>query len=112
MALFADKNIIINAVNPGNVETNIYRHFPLLSNKYLFALQWIIRIVVIKTPHEGCQSILHAILTSNKATGQYLTDCKPASPNAIALNSAIAEEYYTSTLQTVATKIGVKLYLQ
>ncbi|KAF7281531.1 hypothetical protein GWI33_004567 [Rhynchophorus ferrugineus] len=98
----SNTNILVNAVNPGNVETPIYRYFPPLSNPWLYALQWPIRIVVVKNPFQGCQTLLHALLTSNRSTGQYYSDCKLSLPSPIAGNDKIASEYYDLTLQIVA----------
>ncbi|XP_066245252.1 retinol dehydrogenase 12-like [Euwallacea similis] len=91
-------NIIVNAVNPGNVETPIYRHFPALANPWLFAIQKPIRLLVVKTPKQGCQSILHALLTTNTSTGQYYSDCKLSLASPIATSDKIARDYYHITL--------------
>ncbi|CAG9762181.1 unnamed protein product [Ceutorhynchus assimilis] len=87
-------NVIINAVNPGNVETPIYRHFPALSSPWLFALQKPLRLIVVKSPKQGCQTLLHALLTSNRSTGQYYSDCKLSLASPIASSDKIAKEYY------------------
>lgn len=91
-------NVIVNGANPGNVETPIYRHFPPLANPWLFALQKPIRLLLIKTPTQGCQTILHALLTSNRSTGQYYSDCKLTLASPIATSDKIAQEYYEITL--------------
>nr|CAI5861681.1 unnamed protein product [Callosobruchus analis] len=96
-------NIIVNAVDPGNVETAIYRNFYPLSNPLLYALQWIIRVVVVKTPSEGCQTLLHALLTPNRTTGQYYTDCKLALPSPVAADERICREYYQLTLEVLTS---------
>ncbi|KAK9869196.1 hypothetical protein WA026_002944 [Henosepilachna vigintioctopunctata] len=95
-------NIIVNAVNPGNVDTNIYRHFPWLSNPWLYALQWPIRRLVVKNPGQGAQTALHTLLTSNRSTGQYYTNCKLSLPSPLASNEEIANEYYATTLEILA----------
>ncbi|XP_025833740.1 retinol dehydrogenase 12-like, partial [Agrilus planipennis] len=95
-------NILVNAVNPGNVETAIYRYFPPLCNPFLYALQWPVRTIVVKRPHQGAQSLLHSLLTSNRSTGQYISDCKLALPSSIALNDSLAEEYYDLTMQLLS----------
>ena len=63
----------MNSVDPGNVETRIYRNFPFLSNPILYALQKPIRLLVMKTPWEGAQGILHALLAPSlsKTSGKY-----------------------------------------
>lgn len=51
------------SVDPGNVETNIFRHYPLLSSPILRFLFWPIRYLTVKTPEQGAQSVLYAILS-------------------------------------------------
>ncbi|XP_022911822.1 retinol dehydrogenase 12-like [Onthophagus taurus] len=97
-------NIIVNAANPGNVETPIYRNFPPLSNPWLFALQWPIRKIVVKSPIQGAQTILHSLLTSNRSTGQYYSDCKLCLPSPIALDDHLSREYYEFTLELLGNK--------
>lgn len=43
------------------METNVYRHFPLLNNTLLFVLQKPLRWVFIKTPKQGAQTIIHVV---------------------------------------------------
>ncbi|XP_017768185.1 PREDICTED: retinol dehydrogenase 12-like [Nicrophorus vespilloides] len=93
----SNTNIVINAVDPGNVETNIYRHFPQLCNSWLYCLQWPIRKIVVKNPYQGIQSILHMLLTSNHSTGQYVQDCKPVVPSQYATNPKLTINFYDQT---------------
>ncbi|CAG9863049.1 unnamed protein product [Phyllotreta striolata] len=101
-------NVIVNAANPGNVETPIFRNFFPLSNPFLFALQWPIRLVVIKSPKQGAQTPLHLLLTSSRTTGQYFSDCKLAVPSPICSNDKIAHEYYNLTLEVLADKFNTE----
>ncbi|KAK5647672.1 hypothetical protein RI129_002564 [Pyrocoelia pectoralis] len=103
--------IFVNAVNPGNCETDIFRHFPALSNKWLFALQWIIRVIVVKRPSEGAQTVLHAILTEDPCTGQYLTDCKVEVPSKLAANDTIATQYYNLTRNILKENVNLNCRL-
>lgn len=52
----------VHCVDPGNTETNIFRSFPQLADPIAFALQKPIRLLVVKTPYEGIQPILHGLL--------------------------------------------------
>lgn len=103
--------IFVNAVNPGNCETDIFRHFSFLSNKWLFALQWIIRVIVIKRPSEGAQSVLHAILAEDPCTGQYLSDCKVEVPSELGANDTIAAEYYNLTRNILKENVNLNCSL-
>jgi retinol dehydrogenase 12 len=60
------------AVDPGNVETNIFRHYPLLSNPILKVLFWPIRFLTVKTPKQGAQSVLYAILSPEITPACYI----------------------------------------
>lgn len=97
-------NIIVNAVNPGNVETPIYRYFPPLSNPFLYAIQWPMRLLVIKNPHQGAQTALHTLLAANRITGQYFSDCKVVLPCPLALRESLSEEFYNLTLEVLDNK--------
>ncbi|XP_049281886.1 uncharacterized protein LOC125763101 isoform X1 [Anopheles funestus] len=66
LAAASSNNPSVHCIDPGNVETAIYRHFPPLANRVLFYLQKPLRIFLIKTPHEGAQGILYAILSEKK----------------------------------------------
>uniref|UniRef100_A0A182LVD9 Dehydrogenase with different specificities related to short-chain alcohol dehydrogenase n=1 Tax=Anopheles culicifacies TaxID=139723 RepID=A0A182LVD9_9DIPT len=59
----SSNNPTVHCIDPGNVETSIYRHFPPLANRVLFYLQKPLRILLIKTPNEGAQGVLYAVLS-------------------------------------------------
>lgn len=56
--ILAGSKISVHCVDPGNVETNIFRHFPLLSTSWTFYLQKPIRLLIVKTANEGSQVII------------------------------------------------------
>lgn len=60
--ILKQSGVSVHCVDPGNVETAIYRSFPPLADPWLFALQKPIRLFCIKTPVEGSQGVLHALL--------------------------------------------------
>lgn len=62
----------------------------------------------MKRPYEGAQTLLHAILTSSRSSGQYLSDCCLTLPNKLALNDELAEEYYNLTLELLADKFSTE----
>ncbi|XP_053673056.1 uncharacterized protein LOC128723349 [Anopheles nili] len=65
--LTAGSNVLsVHCIDPGNVETDIYRHFPPLANRLLYFLQKPLRIFLVKTPSEGAQGILYSVLTDAK----------------------------------------------
>lgn len=62
----APTNLSVHCVDPGNVETQIFRHFPQLANPILYYLQKPLRLLCIKTPVEGIQGFLYALLSERK----------------------------------------------
>ncbi|XP_049547679.1 retinol dehydrogenase 12-like [Anopheles darlingi] len=58
--------VSVHCIDPGNVETPIYRHFPPLANPVLYYLQKPLRFFLIKTPREGAQGILYCVLSEQK----------------------------------------------
>jgi len=66
------KNKVVVTVDPGNVETKIFRNFPLLSNPVLKVLLWPLRYLTVKTPEQGAQSVLHGILCPKLAPACYI----------------------------------------
>lgn len=54
--------VSVHCVDPGNVETGIYRSFPPLADPLWFALQKPIRVFCVKTPLEGSQGVLHTLV--------------------------------------------------
>jgi hypothetical protein len=51
----------------------MYRHFPFLTNPILKAIQKPIRFIVVRSPIQGAQTILHCALSPNLSseTGLY-----------------------------------------
>lgn len=68
-----ERTINVYSVDPGSVETSIYRHFPFLQNPILKALQRPIRYIVVRTPLQGAQTVLHCAVSPHlsKETGLY-----------------------------------------
>lgn len=60
--ILKNSRVSVHCVDPGNVETGIYKTFPPLADPLWFALQKPIRLFCIKTITEGCQGVLHTIL--------------------------------------------------
>lgn len=61
--ILKQSGVSVHCVDPGNVETDIYRSFPPLAHPVWFALQKPIRLFCIKTPDEGAQGVLHALIS-------------------------------------------------
>ncbi|XP_075222037.1 retinol dehydrogenase 11-like isoform X3 [Lycorma delicatula] len=101
--------IAVFNVDPGNVETNVYRHFPLLNNKFLFALQKPIRWFLVKTPVQGAQTIIHVVSSSScsEYSGSYFSDCKVKTPSDLALDKNLANNLFNNSLKWCGLMLNV-----
>ncbi|KYM97530.1 Retinol dehydrogenase 13 [Cyphomyrmex costatus] len=72
-------NVIVNAVHPGIVDTNITRHMFVYNNFFTRIFLKPIAWPFIKAPRHGVQSVLYAALDPSltNASGCYLDNCKP-----------------------------------
>lgn len=95
------KGVTVFNVDPGNVETNVYRNFPLLKNKFLFALQKPLRWIFVKTPKQGAQTVVHVATSSSVAafSGSYFSDCTIKSPSDLALDKELADNLWDKSLE-------------
>ncbi len=71
--VLTERGIHVYSVDPGSVETPMYRHFPFLQNPILKAIQKPIRFIVIRSPFQGAQTVLHCALSPKlgSETGLY-----------------------------------------
>lgn len=88
-----EKQISVHCVDPGNVETNIFRNFPPLSTPLWYYLQKPIRVWCIKTPKEGAQSILYALL-EKQPVPFYIKHQKPAKYNPLCDNQNFQDQLW------------------
>ncbi|KAG7176667.1 Dehydrogenase/reductase SDR family member on chromosome X-like [Homarus americanus] len=75
-------NVVVNAVHPGVVATQLFQHvawariFPLLATTFL------------KTPHQGSDTVVHVALSSQAMEGgYYYENCTITKPATAAMNS-------------------------
>lgn len=93
--LSSSTNISVHCVDPGNTETNLLRHFYKYSNNFLLNILKPLRLLVAKTPNEGIQGILYAIL-SQKKPGFYIEGIKDTTYyNQLILNHLLADILWT-----------------
>jgi len=99
-----DQGITVFSIDPGSVETQIYRHFPYLQNYVLKILQKPIRYIVIRSPIQGSQTVLHCALFPNvdKETGLYYKDLKVATSSPITSDTSLLKSLYTHSLNWVS----------
>ncbi|XP_058813974.1 uncharacterized protein LOC131677899 [Topomyia yanbarensis] len=103
-SILSGSSVSVHCVDPGNVETDIYRHFPQLSNRLLFFLQKPIRILVVKTPREGAQAVLYAIL-EEKTPQFYINQPYPFQYESFETNPRIYNPILSDTLWTLSRKL-------
>ena len=97
--ILENTKVSVHCVDPGNVETNIFRSFPFLSNPWLFALQKPIRLVCVKTPNEGIQTILHALLAT--APPFYMINLKESNE----INPRVFDQVLSNSIWTESQKL-------
>lgn len=103
-SILANSNVSVHCVDPGNVETNIYRTFPPLSNKLLFYLQKPLRIFLIKTPREGAQGLLLAIVSPD-VSRFYIARHHSDEDETRTINPLIYNPILADTLWTLSRKL-------
>jgi len=82
-------NVIVNAVHPGFVDTELFRHVPMVAKFFLSILQFFIA----KTPVQGAQtSIYMAVSQAPEAlvNGRYFADMKEDEISKVAEDDEIA----------------------
>lgn len=92
----AGKNVVVNALHPGVISTELARDFP--APMRLFA-RWF-----FKSPEQGARTSLHLATSPEGGTvsGKYFIDAKVAKPSASAVDDALAERLWTETERLVA----------
>lgn len=73
MFCFQGSGVTVNSVNPGNVRTNIYRHFPQIRDLPLLSFFRFLLWLTFKTPYQGAQTSIHALADPELAdvSGKY-----------------------------------------
>ncbi|XP_032789364.2 retinol dehydrogenase 12-like isoform X2 [Daphnia magna] len=91
-----ERTINVYSVDPGSVETSIYRHFPFLQNPILKALQRPIRYIVVRTPLQGAQTVLHCAVSPHlsKETGLYYSDLVSKTPSDLSQDVELSTHLY------------------
>ncbi|XP_043231964.1 retinol dehydrogenase 12-like isoform X1 [Amphibalanus amphitrite] len=86
------KDICVNSVDPGNVNTDIYRHYRELNTFHVRLL----RCFLMRTPSEGAQTVIHCACSSkiDGVTGQYFKDCTIADANPLVRDREVGEELW------------------
>jgi retinol dehydrogenase-12 len=104
--LSSPTHLSVHCVDPGNVETQIFRHFPQLSNPWLYLLQKPLRLLLIKTPLEGIQGILFALL-SDKKPGFYIEGIENSERyNPLVLNPLLGDILWQLSRQIVEARLN------
>lgn len=95
------KEVYAVAVNPGNVDTNIYRDFPLFSNCIMKILMWPLKRIFYMRDYQGAQTVVHAALAKDitSMSGKYLSDCGVGNPSPASKDQIAARMLWRKTVQ-------------
>lgn len=101
-----DKEVRVFSVDPGSVETPIYRHFPFLQNPILKLIQKPIRFIVIRNPFQGSQTIFHCALSPHlkEESGLLYSDLKSVRSSSLSCDLNLASQLYNQSLIWTALK--------
>ncbi|EFX87897.1 hypothetical protein DAPPUDRAFT_311307 [Daphnia pulex] len=93
---YKDRGIRAYSVDPGSVETPMYRHFPFLTNPILKAIQKPIRFIVVRSPFQGAQTVLHCALSPKlgSETGLYYADLETKTPSILSQDIQLSSQLY------------------
>nr|CAH0103023.1 unnamed protein product [Daphnia galeata] len=93
---FKERGVNVYSVDPGSVETPMYRHFPFLTNPILKAIQKPIRFIVVRSPIQGAQTILHCALSPNLSseTGLYYADLVAKASSDLSQDVQLSSQLY------------------
>ncbi|XP_022904417.1 retinol dehydrogenase 14-like [Onthophagus taurus] len=86
-----DTNIIVNALHPGVIVTNIFDHLPKLFCTIVHSFKWL-----FKTIEEGAQTTLYVALSEDagKSGGRFFNNCKDVGHYKNAKDLDFAREVY------------------
>lgn len=91
-----EKGQTINAVHPGIIDSNLWRHSPEDKNKYKL------------NPVEiGAATSVYLAVTKLKETGQYFTNCKRAKASSLAKSQSMAKELWLKSIEIVES-LGIR----
>lgn len=89
--------VTVNCVDPGNVNTEVYRHCCVLN--YLPVR--LLRLITQKTVSEGIQTVLHTIVSSSlhSVTGLYYSYCTSVTPSSEVHNVELAKKLWELSMR-------------
>jgi retinol dehydrogenase-14 len=90
--------ITANAVNPGGVQTAIFRHA-----RKAFKYMIMVSQFFFKTPEVGAQPSIHLCVSEEVEgkTGLYWTDCKPTKTSKLAEDEDVAKQLWEKSVSAV-----------
>ncbi|XP_039747325.1 retinol dehydrogenase 12-like [Pararge aegeria] len=93
------EGIIVNALHPGLVMTNIFDTF----NPVIRYLLYFIIYILFKTAEEGAQTIIHLCVSPDSVnwTGGYYQNCKKVQPSKKVENSDLARRLWDESISII-----------
>ncbi|KAK3883259.1 hypothetical protein Pcinc_012393 [Petrolisthes cinctipes] len=98
--LVSDQGVMVNAVHPGVVATQLFQHvawatyFPWLARTFL------------KTPRQGCDTVVYCSLSPNVTHGGgYYENCTPTAPATYATRKELRDQLWKLSCQQLGIKV-------
>lgn len=91
-------NVVVNSLEPGTVNTGIYKTWNSCFNAIVIVL-----VKMLKTPWQGAQTTLHVALdeTAGDVTGQYFSECEVTKPSSKVFNATDSAQLWEDSLKAV-----------
>ncbi|XP_054265922.1 retinol dehydrogenase 12-like isoform X2 [Macrosteles quadrilineatus] len=103
--LLNGSGVSVNSVNPGNVRSNIHRHFPAIRDLPLWSYSRFMLWLTFKTPCQGAQTSVHVLSDPqlSNISGKYFRDTEVS---ALAKSVELEDKLWISTLGWLKPYIG------
>ena len=75
-----DDDILVTAVHPGIVKTELGRHTSFAKSKLAYLTLVPLAWLFFKTPGQGAQTTIHCAVSDDVESGLYYSDCRPKEP--------------------------------
>jgi len=98
--------ISVYCLRPGMVRTDLGRHVAFAS--FLRCLLWPVLWLLLKSPHEGCQTVLYCAVTEelHDVSGQFYANCAEEPWSEVSLDDGVALKLWN--VSEVSTGINAK----
>ncbi|XP_014663913.1 PREDICTED: retinol dehydrogenase 13-like [Priapulus caudatus] len=101
-------NVTVNAAHPGVCNTNLLKHMPLHSNKFLMITTAPIVFMLMKSAKDGMNTPLTCAIADeiSGVSGKYFSECMEAEPSKNALDDDVASRLWDVSMKMVGLGKG------